>query len=104
MLHWLTQTPIPAGIYGLLILFFGLQILGRVPEPVRLAGDFLITHMPLFFLPAAVSLLGYGNLLEGQGAGLVLALGLSTVIALIASAGLLQRLLARQTNRGDAHD
>lgn len=87
-----SETPVPAGIYGLLILFVGLLVFGGVPMSVRLASEFLIKHMPLFFLPAAVSLIGYRSVLQAQGFGLILALTVSTLLALGISASLMQWL------------
>ncbi|MGC6512622.1 MAG: CidA/LrgA family protein [Parvibaculales bacterium] len=104
LVQWLSQTPVPAGIYGLLILFAGCVAFGRVPAPVRVAGDFLITHMPLFFLPATVSLIGYRDVLRVQGFALTLALTLSTVMALAVAAALMQRLSLGDSGQTGGHD
>ena len=48
--------PIPASIYGLILMLAALQI-GIIPlESVRETGRFLIEIMPLMFVPAAVGL------------------------------------------------
>lgn len=56
-LHSLLPLPIPASIYGL-VLMFALLATGALPlEAVRQMGDFLVEIMPLMFIPAAVGLM-----------------------------------------------
>lgn len=55
--------PVPASIYGMVILFLGL-ITGFIPlKTVKETGKFLIENMPVMFIPAGVGLLtGWGTL------------------------------------------
>ena len=56
-LHALLPLPVPAGIYGLVLLFLAL-CLGLVRlEQVKDAGSFLLALMPAMFVPACVGLL-----------------------------------------------
>ena len=49
--------PIPASIYGMMILFIGL-LTGIIPlEAVKDVGKFLIEIMPVMFIPAGVGLM-----------------------------------------------
>lgn len=57
VLKTLLPFPIPASIYGMVILLFALVSGVLKLESVKLAGDFLIEIMPILFVPAAVGLL-----------------------------------------------
>ena len=49
--------PIPASIYGIILLFLCLKLNIIPHEAVHETGKFLIEIMPLMFIPAAVGLL-----------------------------------------------
>ena len=49
--------PIPASIYGIILLFLCLKLRIIPHESVHETGKFLIEIMPLMFIPAAVGLL-----------------------------------------------
>ena len=57
VLSRLLPLPIPASIYGLLLLLAGLLCGVMKLEHVRETGRFLIAAMPVMFLPAAAGLL-----------------------------------------------
>ena len=64
ILHYLLPLPVPASIYGMVILFL-LLALHIIPlESVRETGEFLIEIMPLMFIPAAVGLLVTWDVLQ----------------------------------------
>ena len=57
ILKYFLPLPIPASIYGMMILFIGL-ITGIIPlEAVKDVGKFLIEIMPVMFIPAGVGLM-----------------------------------------------
>lgn len=57
VLYGLIPLPIPASIYGLLLLLFCLCTKIVKLSQVKIAADFLIEIMPPMFIPAAVGLL-----------------------------------------------
>lgn len=57
-LHALIPLPVPASIYGLLIMLLGLMTKIISVERVKDAGNFLLNIMPLLFVPAVVGLIG----------------------------------------------
>lgn len=64
VLKWLIPLPVPASIYGLILMFAALAT-GLVPlDAVRETSRFLIEIMPLMFIPAAVGLLNSWSLLK----------------------------------------
>ena len=58
ILKYLLPLPVPASIYGMLILFVGLMTGIIRLESVREAGKFFIATMPVMFIPAGVGLMG----------------------------------------------
>ena len=57
ILNTLLPLPVPASIYGMVILFAGL-LSGIIKlESVKEAGSFLIEIMPVMFIPAGVGLM-----------------------------------------------
>lgn len=57
ILKYFLPLPIPASIYGMMILFTGL-LTGIIPlEAVKDVGKFLIEIMPVMFIPAGVGLM-----------------------------------------------
>lgn len=64
VLKYFIPLPIPASIYGLLLLLAGLQT-GLIPlASVKDTGMFLVDIMPLMFIPAAVGLLDSWGVLK----------------------------------------
>ena len=57
LLRMLLPLPIPASIYGMLLMLAALMTGIVRLEEVEQAGDFLIEIMPLLFVPAAVGLM-----------------------------------------------
>lgn len=59
ILHALIPLPIPASIYGLVLMLICL-ITQLIPEEkVEAVSDFLLNIMPVMFIPSAVGLMGY---------------------------------------------
>ena len=57
VLKYLIPLPVPASIYGLVLLFVALLSGVIRLEAIREVSQFLIEIMPLMFIPAAVGLL-----------------------------------------------
>ena len=57
ILKYLLHLPIPASIYGMVILFIGLMTGIIKLEAVKETGVFLIEIMPVMFIPAGVGLM-----------------------------------------------
>ena len=64
ILNYYIPLPIPASVYGL-VLMLGLLILKIVPlHAVKDAAEFLINIMPVMFIPAGVGLIVYWDNLK----------------------------------------
>ncbi len=101
-LKFLLPLPIPASIYGMVILLIGL-LSGLVPlSSVKEAGTFLIEIMPVMFIPAGVGLMASWHILQP----VLIPVSLITVAALItvmiASGRCTQWILHRNRNRKKA--
>lgn len=57
VLHLLLPLPVPASIYGMVLLLISLMTGIIKLEQVRETGTFLIEIMPIMFIPAGVGLL-----------------------------------------------
>ena len=90
VLHHYLPLPIPASIYGLVILFVGL-LTGVVKlSHVEETGRFLIEIMPLMFIPAAVGLLESWGILAPIWIPIVGITLITTVIVMIVSGKITQ--------------
>lgn len=64
LIHLFIPLPVPASIYGLLLMLLGLKT-KRIPlNSVRETSIFLIDIMPLMFIPAGVGLLDSWDMLR----------------------------------------
>lgn len=63
VLHALLPIPVPAGIYGIVLLFLGLKTRLIPVSEVKEASSFLIQIMPIMFIPAAVGLIDTWDIL-----------------------------------------
>ena len=57
LLHWLIPLPIPASIYGIVLLFIALELKWVKVSDIREVSSFLIAVMPIMFIPAAAGLM-----------------------------------------------
>ena len=57
LLHYLLPLPIPASIYGIVLLFAALELKLVKVKHIRETSGFLIAIMPVMFIPAAVGLI-----------------------------------------------
>ena len=78
-LKLLMPLPVPASIYGMVILFIGLMT-GIIPlHSVKETGRFLIEIMPVMFIPAGVGLMSSWSVLKP----LLLPVSIITIVSLL---------------------
>ena len=80
VLNYILPLPIPASIYGMLLLFGGLLSGVLKIESVKDAGRFLIEIMPVMFIPAGVGLMTSWGVLQP----VLVPVSIITVAALVA--------------------
>lgn len=98
VLHHYLPLPIPASIYGLVILFAGLMTGVVKLSHVEETGRFLIEIMPLMFIPAAVGLLESWGILASIWIPIIGITLITTVIVMIVS-GKITQFVIRLENR-----
>lgn len=104
VLHFSIPLPIPAGIYGLLLLFAGLCT-GLIPlTAVQEASFFLIDIMPLMFIPAAVGLLDSWGLLQPILIPFLVITSVSTVIVMVVTGKITQFFMKSNKKKKGSDD
>ena len=96
LLAELLPLPIPAGIYGLLLLLLGLVTKIIPLARVKQAGDFLIAIMPVLFIGPAVALIEQLDALRALAVPLVLAIVVSTAVVMTVTGRLAQAVIRRK--------
>ena len=99
--HWLIPLPVPASIYGMVLLFSGLA-LKIVPKSWgKETGDFLVSILALLFVAPVVGLLGCLDVvLENLIAIVVIAL-VPTFLTFAVSGLVTQKLLKKEDKKDD---
>ncbi|BAN50486.1 CidA/LrgA family protein [Metapseudomonas resinovorans] len=78
--------PIPGGVIGLGLLLAAFATGWVKPAALQLGAGLLMAEMLLFFIPALMSLLDYGALLRQDGWRILLVIGASTLLVMLATA------------------
>lgn len=102
--NYFIPLPIPASIYGLVILFVGLLTGVIKLSDVKETGMFLIDIMPIMFIPAAVGLLECWGILQPIWVPVVCITLLTTIIVMAMTGRVTQWLLKRGKNADDNKD
>jgi len=100
-LSHLLGLPVPGPVVGMLLLFIALRVRDRIPESIGVAADALAKHLSLLFVPAGVGVMMYFGRLAGEWLPIVVALAVSTIVAL-AVAALTFAALARRVESAEA--
>lgn len=79
LLKYVLPLPIPASIYGMVILLVGLLTGWIVLDAVKDVGKFLIEIMPVMFIPAGVGLMSSWGILKP----LILPVSIITVVTIV---------------------
>ena len=85
--------PIPASIYGLLLMFAALELGIIKLDSVRETGKFLIEIMPMMFIPAGVGLLEAWGKLSPVILPVVVTVAVSTVVVMGVSGRVTQSVI-----------
>ncbi|GLU34222.1 CidA/LrgA family protein [Trinickia caryophylli] len=78
--------PVPGSVIGLAALLALLFTGGVAPRRVKAGADWLLSHMLLFFIPAAVAVVQYGGLFKADGWRLALVVVAGTFAVMVAVA------------------
>ena len=100
MLHRCIPLPVPASIYGIVLLFLALELKLLKVKYIKEASSFLITIMPLMFLPPAVGIMEAWDLVSGAWLPYVVVTIVSTVVVMAVAGRVAQRIIRRKAVKG----
>ena len=101
LLHVLIPLPIPASVYGLLLMLLALCTGIIKLNQVRETAGFLIEIMPVMFIPAAVGLLEAWSFLKPVWLPVLIITLLSTVIVMAVTGQVTQRMIEKDKGSGE---
>lgn len=99
VLHAVLPFPVPASIYGLLLMLLALCIRLIKPQQVKRASSFLIEIMPPMFIPAAVGLVVVWGDLKAVLLPVSVITLLTTVIVMAVTGRTAQAVIRRMQGR-----
>ena len=100
LLHAVLPLPIPAGIYGLVLLAAAL-LTGLVRlEQVKQTGDFLSSLFPLLFIPTVAGVMEAWELIAGNLVPILIALVPVTWAVMAAAGSVTQKIMDRGAKNG----
>jgi putative effector of murein hydrolase LrgA (UPF0299 family) len=82
----LSGLPLPGPVAGLVLLLGALTVRRGLADRLRPLALWISAHLGLMFVPAGVGVVGHLAVFRDQGAGLALALVVSTVLAIAVGA------------------
>lgn len=100
LLNRVVPLPIPASIYGMIILFVALCTGVIKLSYVKGAGKLLIFIMPFLFLPAAVGLVDSWAVMQGFIVAIIVIVAVSTVLVAAAAGRVTQYFINRKEREG----
>lgn len=98
LLHYFLPLPIPASVYGLILMFVLLCLkIIKLPQ-IEDVADWMLSIMPIFFIAPSVGLINSFDSIKGQVIPLVLICFVSTVVV-TALTGLVAQAIIRLQKR-----
>ena len=95
LVKYVLPLPIPASIYGMVILFVGLMTGHIKLSSVKEAGKFLIEIMPVMFIPAGAGLVESWSALKPICVQVVVIMFVSTIVVMVISGRVTQFVIRR---------
>ena len=95
LLHYFIPLPIPASIYGIVLLFLALELKVVKVSDIEQTSSFLIAIMPLMFLPPAVGVIESWDLIQGAWLPYVVVTVVSTVVVMAVSGRVTQGIIRK---------
>jgi holin-like protein len=93
----LLTLPVPGPVLGLVLLFAGLAVRGRIDASLRDTANTLLQHLSLLFVPAGAGVMIHAARVADEWLPLTLALLGSTLLSMAVTALCLKFLLRRRS-------
>ncbi len=104
LVKYVLPLPIPASIYGLVLMFILLETKVLKVEAVQDAGKFLIEIMPMMFIPAGVGLLNAWDKLKPVLVPVIVIMFISTIAVMGISGKVTQTMIeAEERKKNEGH-
>ena len=100
VLHDFIPIPIPAGIYGMVLLLLSFKIKIIKVENVRRVGSFFIQHISMLFIPATVGIFYCLDELMTMLLPILISVIIVTPLIMGVSGRLVQKMIERKDNNG----
>ncbi|WNS80895.1 CidA/LrgA family holin-like protein [Domibacillus sp. DTU_2020_1001157_1_SI_ALB_TIR_016] len=97
-IHQLFHIPIPGSIIGLVLMLLCLMFNIIPVKMIENGAGFLLSFLPLLFIPAMTGVINYPSLFSSSGAVLLFVVVLSTIVTM-AAAGIVSQLLETRANK-----
>ena len=101
LLQAVIPLPIPAAIYGLVLMLIALCTGLLKPEKIADTARFLIAIMPFLFVAPAVNILRYWNIIRSEVVAICVIMVVSTVIVFAVSGVVTKLLLKKEDKEND---
>lgn len=101
LLQHVLPFPIPASVYGMVLLFLALSTKLLPFDAVKGAGSFLVSILPLLFVIPIVGLVNNFELIAQNFLPIVLIIAVPTVISFAAAGWVTQLLLKKKEKKHD---
>jgi len=101
LLEAMIPLPVPAAIYGLVLMLIALCTGILKPEKIADTARFLITIMPLLFVAPAVNILRYWNIIRSEVVAICVIMVVSTVVVFAVSGLVTKWLLPKEVTTDD---
>lgn len=96
LLHYFLPLPIPASIYGIILLFIALEMKWVKVKDIRETSSFLIAIMPVMFVPAAVGLIDSWQAISGAWLQYIIVTVITTFVVMAVSGAFTQYVIRRE--------
>ena len=95
----LLDLPVPGPVLGMAMLLVALVVRGRASESLTVCADGLAKHLSLLFVPAGTGVMLHVAQIEAEWLPIVVAIVVSTVLAIATTALTFQWLVQRQARQ-----
>jgi holin-like protein len=101
ILYRVIPLPIPAGIYGIILLFLALECKIIKLDQVKDVGLFLIEIMPVLFIPSAVGLMTAWGIIKDNWLIYITITVVTTLLVMVVSGWVTQLVLRLKKKGGE---
>ena len=99
MLRYFIPLPVPASIYGIVLLFLALEFKVVKVSDIKETSSFLIAIMPLMFLPPAVGVIESWDLIRQAWLPYIVVTFVSTLVVMVVSGRVTQWFIRKGGNK-----